>query len=97
MDLSVAQKMMMEIYGQRDVSRGAYGTFLWLVEEIGELANALRSGDGEELKREFADVLAWLFSLANVVGVDVNEAFVSKYNFKCPKCGSNPCVCEESR
>ena len=97
MDLSEAQRMMMEIYGKRDMRRGAYKTFLWLVEEVGELANALRDGDGEGLKKEFADVLAWLFSLANVVGVDVNQAFIDKYNFKCPKCGFNPCICEESR
>lgn len=97
MDLNDAQMMMLKIYGERDFSRGVHGTFLWLIEEIGELANALRRNNAESIQNEFADVLAWLFSLANVIGINLNQAFLSKYNHKCPKCGLSACACKEIR
>ena len=60
---------------------------------VGELARALRAGDPENLVHEFGDVLAWLGSLANLEGVDLEEA-ASRYASGCPKCGSSPCRCE---
>jgi len=84
---------MEQLYGARDRERGAEKTFMWLTEEVGELSKAIiRKGNVEE---EMADVLAWLFSLANIIGVDVEEAFRNKYPGYCPRCGNNPCICPD--
>jgi NTP pyrophosphatase (non-canonical NTP hydrolase) len=69
------------------------GTYDWLVDEIGELGEALNSSNKEALEEEFADVIAWLASLANVTNVNLEEAALKKYANKCPKCGQNPCKC----
>ena len=66
------------MYLEKDVARGVDGTFMWLMEEVGELASALREGTHEERAAEFADVLAWLTTIANVVGVDLTEAVVAE-------------------
>ena len=81
------------MYFEKDQARGIEGTFLWLMEEIGELATALRSGTQQERLEEFADVLAWLATLANIAGIDLTEAFTAKYGAGCPGCGRSPCVC----
>jgi NTP pyrophosphatase (non-canonical NTP hydrolase) len=83
------QDMMRQIYFQRDSKRGIDGTFDWLVEEVEELRVALKSNDRKALEDEFADVLAWLTSLANVVKIDLNKAATSKYGSKCPKMPRN--------
>jgi len=49
--------------------------------------------DKKALENEFADVIAWLASLANVTNVDLEKATLSKYDDKCPKCGHSPCKC----
>jgi NTP pyrophosphatase (non-canonical NTP hydrolase) len=85
--------MMKRLYFHRDSERGAAGTYNWLVDEVKELGDALNAGKKEELQKEFADVIAWLASLANVTGVDLEMAAVAKYNNKCPKCGCLPCEC----
>src|SRR5437764_407941 len=64
--LGALQRQIRELYGDRDEARGDAATFLWLAEEFGELATALRSGTQEELAMEMADVLAWLATLANL-------------------------------
>jgi hypothetical protein len=61
-------------------------------EEIGELARAIRKGDEDNLAHEFGDVLAWLASLANLMGVDLEDA-VARYADGCPRCGLTPCDC----
>ena len=88
------QRMILQLYGQKDAARGDAATFLWLAEEFGELATALRTGSAEELAMEMADVLAWLVSLANVRGVDLEDAVSKKYGRACPGCGAVPCVCD---
>ncbi len=75
---------MKKAYLERDRRRGLYATFTWLVEEIGELANAMLNNDTKSMEEEFADVLAWLLSLANLVGIDVERAFIKKYVEKGP-------------
>ena len=80
------------LYRDRDAARGRDATFRWMTEEIGELARALRSGDRDELTHEFGDVLAWLASLANLEGVDLETA-AGRYREGCPKCGLSPCDC----
>lgn len=91
MRLDEAQQMMEQYYGARDRARGLDGTFLWFVEEVGELAEALRH-QPEKREEEFADVLAWLLSLANISGIDLHKAW-GKYAGGCPRCRRAPCAC----
>ncbi len=90
------QRLIREMYLRKDVARGVEGTFMWLMEEMGELASALRSGTHAQRTAEFADVLAWLTTIANVVGVDLTEAVVAKYGAGCPGCGEFVCVCPDA-
>jgi NTP pyrophosphatase (non-canonical NTP hydrolase) len=92
MDIAELQEMLRATYLDRDEQRGTDATFRWLTEEVGELAKALRHGDAAEMRHEFSDVLAWLTSLANLTGVDLDEA-ASRYADGCPKCGGSPCGC----
>ncbi len=94
MEIEDFQGLIARTYLEKDGRRGAWGTFGWLVEETGELSRAMRSGDRDSLREEFADVLAWLASLANLCGVELGDAAV-KYTGGCPKCGSIPCACAE--
>jgi NTP pyrophosphatase (non-canonical NTP hydrolase) len=87
------QNIMRQIYFQRDSERGRVGTFNWLSEEVEELKEAIEEGNKKAIENEFADVLAWLSSLANVVNIDLEKAAMSKYDNCCPKCGLNPCDC----
>ena len=84
------------LYGERDRARGIDGTFVWFVEEVGELARALKGDDPVNLREEFADVYAWLSTLANLAGVDMAEA-VRKYDEGCPRCQAAPCACPRKR
>jgi NTP pyrophosphatase (non-canonical NTP hydrolase) len=90
------QGLIRQMYYEKDVARGVEGTFLWLIEEVGELATALRNGTHEERLGEFADVLAWLATIANVAGVDLTEAVARKYGSGCPGCGKMVCTCPDS-
>jgi NTP pyrophosphatase (non-canonical NTP hydrolase) len=90
------QQLIRRMYLEQDLARGAEGTFMWLMEEIGELASALRNGTHEERVLEFADVLAWLTTIANVVGVDLTEAVMKKYGSGCPGCGRFVCNCPDA-
>jgi NTP pyrophosphatase (non-canonical NTP hydrolase) len=94
MRISDFQRRIEDIYLERDRARGRDGTFVWFVEEIGELARALaRSEDRKNLQEEFADVLAWLSTLASIAGVDLEAAAKEKYENGCPKCHATPCAC----
>jgi NTP pyrophosphatase (non-canonical NTP hydrolase) len=84
------------MYLKKDLARGVDGTFMWLMEEIGELAAALRNGSQEEKSAEFADVLAWLATIANVAGVDLTAAIAQKYGSGCPGCGQLVCTCPDA-
>jgi len=95
MELSEFQRLIDTMYSHKDRRRGSAGTFLWLAEEIGELAAAIGQGTREQKAEEFADVLAWLATLANVEGVDLAEAVRAKYGSGCPGCGQVVCTCEE--
>lgn len=89
------QQLIREMYLEKDVARGVDGTFMWLMEEIGELASALREGTREQCAEEFADVLAWLTTIANVVDVDLSAALAQKYGSGCPGCGQLVCRCPD--
>jgi len=90
------QALIRDAYDAKDRRRGVEGTFMWFMEEVGELSSALRSGDKAELAAEFADVLAWLATLANIAGVDLDTAVQAKYGRGCPGCGRTPCVCDQA-
>ncbi|MEO0073344.1 MAG: MazG nucleotide pyrophosphohydrolase domain-containing protein [candidate division WOR-3 bacterium] len=94
MTIAEFQRRIADIYLARDSRRGVDGTFRWLIEETGELARALRSGDRHNLAEEFADVFAWLVSLATQKDIDLEKA-CQKYSGGCPKCRSTPCVCSD--
>lgn len=85
--------MIREIYDAKDRRRGIEGTFMWFMEEVGELAGALRGGSPQQQEHEFADVLAWLATLANIADIDLEKAVREKYGGGCPGCGQSPCRC----
>ena len=87
------QRQIEAIYFEKDSARGLDGTFRWFIEEVGEVARAMRTGDAAQLREEFADCLAWLNTLASICGIELEEA-VRKYASGCPKCGKTPCGCE---
>ena len=95
MTLRQFQELIEAMYSAKDRQRGSAATFLWLSEEVGELAAALRQGTPHEKADEFADVLAWLATLANVEGIDLTEAVKRKYGSGCPGCGRLICTCDE--
>jgi len=90
--LKAFQLQIERIYLARDRARGWERTFTWFVEEVGELARALHRGDEAGLEGEFADVAAWLVTLASIRGVDMERA-ADKYAGGCPRCGKIPCAC----
>jgi NTP pyrophosphatase (non-canonical NTP hydrolase) len=90
------QGLLRRMYYEKDVARGVDGTFMWLMEEVGELAAALREGTTPEQAAEFADVIAWLATIANVAGVDLASAVADKYGSGCPGCGGLVCTCDDA-
>jgi NTP pyrophosphatase (non-canonical NTP hydrolase) len=77
--LAAFQDYIRRHYFEPDHARGTAGTFLWFIEEVGELATALHGEDAANKSEEFADVLAWLCTLANINGVDLSQAVQDKY------------------
>jgi NTP pyrophosphatase (non-canonical NTP hydrolase) len=77
--LTQFQQHIADRYEKTDRARGTPGTFLWFIEEVGELATALHGDDRANLEEEFADVLAWLCTLANINDVDLAHAVARKY------------------
>jgi NTP pyrophosphatase (non-canonical NTP hydrolase) len=92
MELARLQDVIERTYGDRDRARGVPSTVAWLAEELGELAQAVRKGSRAEQEHEFADVLAWVASLANQMDVDLTAA-VERYASGCPRCHASPCAC----
>jgi NTP pyrophosphatase (non-canonical NTP hydrolase) len=92
--LGELQRLIRAQFGAKDASRGVAGTFMWFAAEVGELAEALRGNHAPEATAaEFADVLAWLATLANIAGVDLDAAVAAKYGTGCPECHRTPCEC----
>ncbi len=88
------QQLIDKMYSDKDRKRGAGGTFLWFTEEIGELASAIGEGSAEDKREEFADVFAWLVTLANVENIDLSGAVEEKFGKGCPGCGKMVCSCD---
>ena len=93
MKIDEFQKRIEDIYFARDSARGLAGTHMWFCEEVGELTRALRRNQREELEGEFADVLAWLATLASIAQIDLQAAAEKKYGAGCPRCRATPCGC----
>ena len=92
------QQLIARTFGARDGARGIAVNTMWLVEEVGELARALRGvlrGDRDDanLAEEFADVLAWLSSLASLADIDLEAVASARYRHGCPRCAALPCAC----
>ncbi len=94
MELNALQELMAATYGERDAARGRAMAVAWLAEELGELAQAVRKGSPEQQLHELGDVLAWLASLANQLGLSLDEA-AARYAPGCPTCGRLPCSCPQ--
>ncbi len=92
MEIREFQNLMHKIYYSRDAKRGLGRTFVWFIEEVGELAKLIREGKRDNFKEEVGDVFAWFLSLANLLNVDV-EKEIEKYKRGCPKCKKTPCQC----
>lgn len=87
------QRLIEDIYYDRDAARGVPGTLLWFVEEVGELVRAIRRGERQNLEEEFGDVYAWLVTLASLHGIDLDSVGREKYGVGCPRCQHAPCSC----
>jgi NTP pyrophosphatase (non-canonical NTP hydrolase) len=92
MDIAAFQSLIARTFGERDRARGLPPSVAWLCEEVGELARAARKGTRAEQLEELADVLAWTASLAEQLGLSLDEA-AQRYAEGCPKCSSIPCRC----
>ncbi len=92
MEIREFQKLIRELYYDRDAERGKEKTMLWLIEEVGELAEAVRKNGN--IGEEIADVFAWLVSLANLYDIDVEEEVAKKYPGYCLRCSEKPCRCD---
>lgn len=90
MSISDCQKKLRDIYLEKDSVRGVDASFMYFISEVGELAEAIR--EGENVEKEFADCAAWLLSVANLVGIDI-EMCMNKYYLTCPNCNEVPCTC----
>ena len=93
MKIAEFQDLIRRTYHHRDAARGLDRNFIWLMEEVGELAEAVRLRDERAMKEETADVLAWLCTVADLAGIDVAEAARAKYGKGCPRCDAIPCSC----
>ncbi len=94
MDLREFQAQIAATYGPKDAARGVSGTFMYFMEEVGELAEALREPSKHDLPGEFADCLAWLTSLAHISGIDLAQATEATSGMGCQSWGTRPCVCQ---
>ena len=92
MDLRELQDVIERTFGERDRARGTSATVAWLAEEVGELAQAVRKGTRDQQVHEFGDVIAWVATLANQMGIDLTDA-VERYRNGCPRCAALPCTC----
>jgi NTP pyrophosphatase (non-canonical NTP hydrolase) len=91
-DLGQLQRLMADTYGEQDRERGLAASVAWLTEEVGELAQAVRKGSAADQLHELGDVLAWVASIAEQLGLSLDDA-VARYASGCPRCGGIPCTC----
>ncbi len=94
--LAAFQANIDAVYGAKDAARGVPETYMWFVEEVGELGRAIRKGERENLREEVSDVLAWLTTLASLTGIDLEDA-AARYSAGCPRCTATPCACSRGK
>ena len=92
MTLDQLQQVIVDTYGERDRARGLPAAVAWLVEEVGELAQAVRKGDADQQLHELGDVIAWTTTIAALLGLSIDDA-AARYANGCPRCGGVPCAC----
>jgi NTP pyrophosphatase (non-canonical NTP hydrolase) len=91
-ELADLQSVIEATFGAQDRARGLPSSVAWLTEEVGELAQAIRKGTRDEQVHELGDVIAWVTSIANQLGITLDEA-LERYRTGCPRCGASPCSC----
>jgi len=91
-DIAAFQDAIGRTYAERDRARGVPATVAWIAEEVGELAQAVRKGTPAQQLHELGDVLAWVASLAEQLGLSLDDA-AARYAEGCPRCGATPCTC----
>jgi NTP pyrophosphatase (non-canonical NTP hydrolase) len=74
MQIAEFQSLMDRLYGDADRERGIPSTVAWLAEELGELSQAVRKGTTADQLHELGDMLAWTASLANQLGLSLEDA-----------------------
>lgn len=92
MEIADLQAVIEATFGAKDRARGLPSSVAWLTEEVGELAQAIRKGTRDDQLHELGDVVAWVASIANQLGLDLDEA-LERYRTGCPRCGVSPCTC----
>ena len=92
MDLLEFQNTISATYAARDRERGMAESVAWLTEEVGELAQAIRKGTPDQQLHELGDVVAWVASIADQLGLSLDDA-VQRYANGCPGCRRTPCDC----
>lgn len=95
MNIREFQTLIKDLYFEQDQKRGLKNSYIWLIEEIGELASVLKKPEInlDEASEELSDIFAWTTSIANLLNVDLETALNKKYPNMCIKCKSNPCLC----
>ena len=95
MNIREFQALIKDLYFEQDQKRGLKNSYIWLIEEIGELASVLKKPEInlDEASEELSDIFAWTTSIANLLNVDLETALNKKYPSMCIKCKSNPCLC----
>lgn len=89
------QELMSRTYLHKDAKRGADRTLLWMCSELGEVVDSYVKSNLAALRIELADLLAWMLSFCNLTGIDLEDAFLSRYGNGCPKCRKSVCECPE--
>jgi len=70
---------MKEKVGKEDRQMGPLFLMNVLVEEIGELAKAVRNKNRKEIAEEISDTLFCSICLANAFDLEIEEAIIDKY------------------
>jgi NTP pyrophosphatase (non-canonical NTP hydrolase) len=69
--LTSLQTAALGVYGRLEPDRA----LVWTLEELGELAQAVRRAEGPgRLEEELGQLTAWMLCLANILGVDLAAA-----------------------
>ncbi|KKK41351.1 hypothetical protein LCGC14_0595400 [marine sediment metagenome] len=95
MNIREFQTLIKDLYFEQDQKRGLKNSYIWLIEEIGELASVIKKSEinFDKVSEELSDIIAWTTSIANLLNIDLETALIKKYPNMCIKCKSNPCIC----